>query len=291
MHSDIPLINTVDLEIIMHRDVHFGGSFDMMLSYYKKGGVGVMPDFPVARIKSLATYEKTTGTNLSETLLPTPEQEKVEEAKKLYFDLRSVYESPSPEPQAILISDLILAEDEEAKEEVDAIVKKGAAMVPALIHMLAASPFYDPLYPGYGRVPLLAAKALARIGDERALQPLFEALGQDNFYADEEIIKALRSFGIVSRDFLLKILCHKPYSKDNEHAAIALGSFPEDPIIASACLHLLKEGSPPFAAYLVFGCAALSSPEEKALFRSFSEDQRFSKDLRDEIKLICKTWK
>ena len=291
--TDLPLIDTIDLEILMHRDVHFGGSFPIMIDYYNQDGVGVMPDFEIEQLEKLYHLEQELGQNLSDLYLSEEAKKIVTEAKELYNQLRASYTESSSETP-LLISDLILSEEIEPLKEMEAIVAQGKTLVPALIHLISSTSFYDPLFPGYGRSPIFAAKCLSKIQDTRAIAPLFEAMGEENFFTDEEIIKALCSFGEESKSFLLRVLKNKPLSRDNERAAIALSTFPEDPEIASVCLDLLKQDEvlqkPPFASYLVFACSALSTSEEKEAFIEISKKTTLRKELQKEMEVIIRNW-
>ena len=293
--SEAPVVDAIDMDILMHRDAHFGGSFDMMLEYYLQDGVGMMADFEMKEIKKLKNLEDQMGKNLAEIFLPEAAEKVVNESKKLYHDLREVYSKESPEPLAILLSDLILSEEEDPKSEMDALIAKGEEVVPPLIHLLSSQTFYDPLFPGYGRTPIFAAKCLAAIQDKRAIPPLFEALGEDNFFTDEEIIKALSSFGEESKGFLLKRLRLEPYSKDNEYAAIALSGFPEDEEIALASLEILEREStlqkPLFSSYLVFACSSLSAEKEQKRFFAIFEREGLLPQIKSEMTIVLRNWK
>ncbi|MGE0197545.1 MAG: HEAT repeat domain-containing protein [Simkaniaceae bacterium] len=295
VNSEIPLMDAIDMEILMHRDAHFGGNFEMMLEYYTQEGVGVMPDFELEEIKKLQNLENQMGKNLAETFLPEAAQEIVNQSKKLYQELRAIYSEENPDPIALLLSDLILSEEENPEKEIEALIHKGKEVVPPLIHLLSSHSFYDPLYPGYGRAPIFAAKCLGAIQDKRAIPPLFEALGQDNFFTDEEIIKALASFGKEAKTFLIKLLKQDPYSKDNEYAAIALTGFAEEEEIATACLEVLEKEAtlqkPLFASYLVFACANLTQASEQERFIAISKKENLAPQILNEMTLVIRNWK
>lgn len=290
-----PMIDTIDMEIVMHRDAHFGGSFDEMLQYYMKQGVGKMPDFEIDQILNLQTLEKELGEDLGEVYLPDGAKDQVAASKKIYNDLREVYDDPHATKESHLLSDLILSEEEVPEKEIQAIVEEGSEMVPTLIYLLSSTTFYEPMNPGYGRSPIFAAKCLAQIQDERAIPPLFEALGQDNFFTDEEIIKALASFGKRSKDFLIQRLKSEPFSNDNEYAAIALSGFADDPDIAHASLEVLeKEGTlnkPLFSSYLVFACSSLTKASEQERFIAITKHNNLPKTILEEMKIVIKNWK
>ena len=40
--SSFPLTDELDHAILMHKDVHFGGNFSLMIEYYKEEGKGVI---------------------------------------------------------------------------------------------------------------------------------------------------------------------------------------------------------------------------------------------------------
>ncbi len=292
---EMPMIDTVDMEILMHRDIHFGGSFDVMVEYYMQQGVGKMPDFEIDQIIRLKKLEEEKGGNLSDIYLPDAAKDNVLAAKKMYQDLRGVYSDEKVPIESVLLSDLILSEEEYPEKEIKAIIEKGKNIVPTLIYLLATHTFYDPLNPGYGRSPIFAAKCLAEIQDERAIPPLFEALGQDNFFTDEEIIKALASFGDKSKAFLIQRLKSEPFSNDNEYAAIALSGFTEDEEIAAASLEVLEKEEtlkkPLFASYLVFACSNLTKSSEQKRFTSITKKQNLPKTILEEMMIVIKNWK
>ncbi|MEM8727117.1 MAG: HEAT repeat domain-containing protein [Chlamydiota bacterium] len=294
VNINTPLIDTIDTEILMHRDAHFGGSFDMMLEYYGGQGVGTMPDFEIDEILRLKKVEEKRKDNLSDQYLPTVEKDRIETAKKIYRDLRDVYSDKNSSPETILLSDLILSEEETPEKEIQAIVDGGKDTVPLLIRLLSSHTFYDPLNPGYGRSPVFAAKCLARIQDERAIPPLFEALGQDNFFTDEAIIQALAAFGNRSKAFLIARLKSEPFSNDNEYAAIALSGFTADAEIARTCLEVLeKEESlkrPFFASYLVFACSDLTQESERKRFIAIGKKENLPETIVEEMMIVIESW-
>src|SRR5262249_53231399 len=141
----------------------------------------------------------------------------------------------------LLIANLILAEEEEVEFAMEAVVAEKTAIVPSLISLLRNEEFHDPLFPGYGLAPILAAQCLGQIGDQRAIISLFETIGEFDFFDEEVSLKALSIIGEPAKQFLLRVLHSRPVTVDNEKAAIALLAFKDDPEVASRCLQLLKE--------------------------------------------------
>jgi len=289
---DIPLLNAIDLEIIMHRDTHFGGSFTVMREYYEKDKIGVMPDFELSRIEELDALEGSLGENLSEKVLPPGLEEEVARSKNLYLSLRNAYDTPLPIPKAL--SDLILAEEEDPKKEIKKVVSFGKEIVPALLDLLNAVDFYNPLFPGYGRAPILGAQCLAKIKNVDAIPHLFHALGQENFFVDEAFISALVSFGEPAKEYLLRQLQKRPFSKQTEHAAIVLSSFPLDEEIAIVALFELSQKEvlerENLASYLICASEGLKKEHDRQTFLTLANLDTTPASLKSEFQLISRTW-
>lgn len=293
---DLPLSDVVDNEILMHRDSHFGGKFSMMLDYYGSEGKGVDPEIKLDRIRQLMEMEEQLGKNLAPSMLTGPEAEEVGRAREVYKQLRSIYEIENAQSHyPRLISDLILTEDEEAEKEVEAIVKEGPAIVPSLIDLLRKDEFLNPLFPGYGFAPILAAECLGKIGDESAIRSLFEVLGKESEELEMAAIDALRNIGDSAKTFLIKVLEGRPVTADNRNAGMALGlGFIGDEEVANTCFDQLKkwEGDKnlTFLGFLVLACVGLQS-ERRDNFKAWSETTPFSSELSFEFEAVFTDWK
>lgn len=282
------LVYAVDHAIIMHREAHFGGNFDIMLTYYRNEGRGVSQDFTIQRIEQLQHLEVHENKNLASFILSGAEMEKIAHIKEVYQKLRALYEIKNSKNQIpLLIADLILAENTEIPAAIDAVVEKKSAIVPALIELLRQEDFYDPLYPGYGQAPFLAAEALGKIGDKRAIISLFEHIGESDFYGEEAILHALHMIGQPAKDFLLRVLNASPYTFDNERAAIALVAFKGDSEVVENCLKILQridlQKHELFANYLILACEGVSSPQLQKELLKFAQLQSTPKILRLDI--------
>lgn len=293
----LPLFgDTDDLAILMHREVHFGGNFAVMLDYYRRGGKGVMPEFEIKKIEDLAAEELRIGKNLAPLLLTAKEAEEIKAARDAYEGFRELYAVRSPKNKLpLLIADLILSEEEEPEKEIEAILSEKATIVPFLIDLIRSEDFYNPLFPGYGKAYKYAAQALGRIGDKRALIALFESIGRGDFFDDEVLLKALQAIGEPAKTFLLRVLMGKPFNEDNEKAAIALLAFKDDPAVTRSCLNFLKEldlkQEAALATYLILICEGITDPEERKEFEAFSKQASIPKDLALDFKAILEEWK
>jgi hypothetical protein len=293
--ENFPLVDSIDHEILMHRDVHFGGKFPIMLDYYRQEGKGVQPEFDIVRIERLALLEEQLKQNLAALFLAAPEIQKVADAREAYKQLRAIYQVKKPKtPYPRLIADLILSEEEEPEAEISAIVAEKDKIVPTLIDILRSEELYDPLFPGYGQAPFLAIQCLGRIGDKRAIISLFEALGEGDFFADDQIVKALKAIGEPARDFLLHVLNGRPINEDNEKAAIALIAFKEDEGVANYCFDLLQkpdvQKDPCLPTYLVLACAGLKDPVRRQALKVMALDSHLPSLLREDIKVLMHDW-
>jgi hypothetical protein len=285
-----------DQVILMHRDAHFGGNFNVMLDYYLKGGKGIAPDISQERIAWLAEEEKRLGHNLAAQLLSAQDAEEIKKARKAYKHLRDLCTLESPKtPYPLLIANLILSEDETPEKEMQAIVQEKKAIVPMLIDLLRSEEMYNPIYPGYGQAPYYAARCLGQIGDERALISLFESIGKGDFFDDDIALNALKSIGEPAKKFLLKVLHGRPINEDNERAAIALLAFKEDLDVAQAFFNLLKQldlkKDAFLATYLILGSEGLKGSTQQKEFEDFSQQPGIPKDLKNDFNTVLKIWK
>lgn len=294
-YEHFPIVDAVDHDILMHRDAHFGGQFSFMLDYYRKEGKGVQPEFQISRIERLAELEERMKQNLAALFLDSQEAQRVADSREAYQILRAIYEvkkAKSPYPQ--LIADLILAEDEEAEQEIAAIAEHKDQIVPSLIDLLRNESFYDPLFPGYGQAPLLAVKCLERIGDKRAIISLFEALGHDDFFGDEQIVKALKAIGKPAQDFLQHVIKARPLNEDNEKAAIALIAFKDEDGVADFCFDFLQEADvlkdPCLPTYLVLASAGLKDPIRRQAFKVLSKNEKIPLLIRKDMQAVLHEW-
>jgi hypothetical protein len=233
--------------------------------------------------------------NLAALFLAGDEVHKVADAREAYKKLRAIYEvkkHKTPFPR--LIADLILTEEEEAEEEIAAIVAEKDKIVPSLIDLLRSDEFYDPLFPGYGQAPFLAVKCLGRIGDKRAMISLFEALGQGDFFADDQIVKALKAIGKPASEFLMHVVKGRPLNEDNEKAAIALIAFKDDAEVVNLSFELLQQPDIQkdscLSTYLALVCAGLSDPGKREAFREMSKNQFLPSLLREDMKGVIHDW-
>lgn len=294
--EEFPIAYSIDNLILMHRDAHFGGDFGVMLDYYNKNGRGTSIEFDIERIQELANVQHAQGSDLSPLMLSGAEAERVAYSRKLYKDLRELYEGNSKKSSVPkLIAELILSENEELPKIIQAVTAERTAIVPALIELLRSEDFYDPLAPGYGLAPTLAAECLGKIGDKRAIISLFEAIGSGDFFNEDIILDALKAIGAPAKEFLLRVLHGKPLTADNEKAAIALIIFKDDPEVAMTCLNMLKEldlkKHIPLATYLVLACEGLASQNERQQFLELAKNHQTPKNIQQDIIAVSHSWK
>lgn len=288
--QDHPLLDEIDLEILMHKDAHFGGSFPVMIEYYEKDKVGTQGDFELKRIKELAAFDK--DGHLSAEMLPEIAKNEVIFAKELYKKFRDCYEEKDDLPKKL--ADLILTEEYEPQNEILALSIFEKRAIKPLVEILQQDHFYNPINPGYGLAPIHAALSLKKIGNKEAIPHLFNALGK-SFTVDEIIIETLISFGHSAEEFLSDRLKGSPYTKDNYLAALALSSFPVKDETAELALNLLsKKGTYDhlsFASYLICICEGLENEGERKKFQELSQNKNLPKNLQDEMKVILSFWK
>jgi hypothetical protein len=290
--SSFPVTDQLDHDILMHKDVHFGGSFPVMIDYYEKEEKGAIEDFSLDRICALALIEEEEKLSLSVEILTDEEQEEVTRAKEKYRTLKEVYDLPKGLVHKI--ADLIFSEDFEAEEEIEALSKLPEA-IPLLIQIVQEEDFYNPLFPGYGFAPLHAMKCLGLLKAQEAIIPLFEALSRIEFFGEEAVINALYLIGAPAKEFLLSVLSKTPITKDNENAAIALLLFKDDPLVPSTCLKLLAlpevQKKPIFFTYLLLFCDELKDSGELEKLKDLESSPHLTKESKEELAWILGSYK
>ncbi len=294
--TPFPLTDATDNAILMHREVHFGGKFDLMIEYYESEGRGVVQEFDINRIRELNLIESKMKQDLAPLLLSGAEAEKIAEAKQIYQQLKTLYKGPDSPSKKFpkLIADLILAEEEDVDTAVEGIVTEKGAIVPILIDLVRSENFHDPLFPGYGLAPILATKCLGLIGDKRAIIALFESIGENDFIADDFALEALKNIGEPAKTFLLKVLHARPLTFDNERAAMALMGFKDDPEVVHKSLEMLKtldlKKDFVLATDLILICEGLTDKEERKEFAALQHQQGIPTMIKKDIQAIVKSW-
>ena len=294
--ESLDLTDEIDHAILMHREAHFGGDFTVMIDYYNaEESVGINPDFEPERILYLSDVEKELGQDLAALILTGAEAEAVGRARQAYAHFKELYALEENEPShARLIADLILSEEEEPLQEIEAIVEEGPRIVPDLLALLSSDEMYDPIFPGYGYAPYLAILCLGKIGDPRGIIPIFETLSKQVTFDEMVIVEALAEMGEPAKEFLLKILKSRPMTQDNPNAAFALIAFSQDPRVAIASFEQLKDpivqDKPLLRTYLLCNCEALNETSYKADFITLSESEEIPADLGKEMRAIIQEW-
>jgi len=289
------LTEECDHLILMHREAHFGGDFGVMLDYYQQDRLGVQEDIEVQRIAYLAEVEKTLEKDLAPLMLSGSEAEAVARARLAYRRLKAIYDMESQENSLPrLLADLVLTEEEDPKQEIDAIVAHGPQAIPFLMELIKQPDSYDPLFPGYGYAPYFAMLCLGRLHATEAIAPIFSAMSEEGRAGEELVIEALKEMGAPAKEFLLKVVASRPLSQDNTHAAFALTAFHEDVDVAKAALAQLQDPqvreSPLLPIYLLCACDALKETPEREEFIALAEAPSTSERLREEIRNIAQDW-
>jgi hypothetical protein len=289
--SEHYLTEEIDHEILKQRDAHFAGDFKVMHDYYREERLRQHPDIELERIEYLAHVEAKLSKNLSNIFLSEEEKREVAAALQAYEALKEVYlDEEKQELFPRLIADLILAEDDEADEEIQQIVAQGSAIVPALIKLIESNEAYNPLFPGYGYAPYLAMVCLGRIKDPAAIAPLFEQLHRDMLFDEQVVLEALKQIGESAKHYLLKQIAFRPITKENTLAAYALTYFSEEEDVAKAAFENLKDPDTAhhtlFATYLIFNLASLQEGSLKKEILAWSAQSQLPPSLQKELKEI-----
>ncbi len=288
--SELPLLEEEDRDILMHRDAHFGKSFEIMIEHYENEGIGAVLDIDPRRIKSLMDIEDGLGQNLAPYLLQGPDAEKVAQSIRLYNALREQIENKKNAPLVAAISELILSEEESEVAAQEASTT-GSELIPYLMQLIQTSVLYDPLFPGYGQAPAKACLALGKLKAKDAIKLLFGIIGTENFDTESAAILSLGLIGQPAREFCLEQLASRPITKNNERAAIVASSLKCDDELTEAIIGELEDPAvqkiESLATYLVLACSEIS-PKFKERFKLLAS--KMPDSVRQEMTTILKSY-
>ena len=289
--ADVPLFDEEDRDILMHREAHFASSFDLMLTAYKEESEAAVLDADIDRIVELKYLEEKLGKSIAPLLLHAQDALIIAQVRKMYRLFRDVLQEQK-NPLFCVMTELILAEDplEEVEQKCKALKE---SCISSLITIIQSDVLYDPLFPGYGTAPIRAAHILAVLKAKEAVPFLFYMLDASSFDVQNAALKALVSIGNTAKEFCTKNLLSRPFSKNNELAAMALSSFDCDEKMAEALLLQLKDQQAlqkePLIFYILSSCETL--PEyARQEFYTILENPSLPKEVAHEMRLLTKIW-
>lgn len=238
--TDLPLLDEQDKEIFMHRDVHFSGSFSMMLEYYlREDAKGKQEDIDPERIQFLERLEHLCKKNLAPMLLSGSDAERVAKMRKLHETLQNVVKNKPASAEGILASSIL------SEEKIEKIVENIPQMLldkpEILLPLVSSEEFADSLSPGYGLAPLLAIELLGKAKYPGAIKELFLCIGRTEENTESAALSALTKIGDPAKQFGIKILKARPITIDSERAALLLIHFLPDTEIETLFLEQLKD--------------------------------------------------
>jgi hypothetical protein len=238
--ANLPLFDEEDILLLMHRDAHFSGSFSAMKEYYANPEAkGVLEEIDPERIEFLESVQTRIKHDLAPLLITGPNAEKVALAKKMYRELQEVADSTASSPEGVL-AQAVLSED-----EIDEILARSSRELqarPESLLLLATSELLsDPLFPGYGRAPIMAIRLLGQMKYEPATRGLFSLINRTDFDTESAALAALKRIGAPARQFALMRLASYPFTVDHERAALVLIEFLPDPEIEALFTSLVHD--------------------------------------------------
>jgi len=266
--SNLPVFDEIDRQILKHKQVHFSSSFPAMIEYYKEEKKGAILPTTVERLYQLHQIEETTGHDLATLVLSDQDIAEIKEAMKAYHRLESLAK------QEKNLGDLIFTEEENPKKLIKNLSLEKKAF-PLLLEMIQSDDFFNPLFPGYGLAPVLAAKTLSLAKEKKAIPFLFERIGHLDFEVESHFLSALSEFGEDALQFLFQILKHKGSDVQVKHAILALSHFEPSPLIAKRALEKLQQlelDHPDLSFILLIEfCRELKTKQERTQFSKLKE--------------------
>lgn len=292
---ELSKLSDTDIDILMHREAHFSGSFSLMIEYYASEGRGRDPDFTISRLHELKILEEKSGQNLAALLLADEQKEEIAQSRALYQKLKDIYsKGKKSRPEEMLIADLILSDEEYPQKEIEQICLLGKKAIPFLIALMRNEELRNPLFPGFGKAPSLAVDCLREIKDESAIISLFEEIGHEEVVDEEGALLALKEIGRPAEQFLLKALISRPITSDNERAAIALIHFKDHTEVSKTAIDLIENqdfrNTTPLSCYLALIAEGTHDESLRERFRKASSEKGIPKILQEDMKMVIKSW-
>lgn len=288
MQHKQPFTEAVDLEIIMLSLAHFDGDLSTMVQTLESTPHHPLSSTPLDRVKTVADWQNHHNQDLF-SLLPTRAKAAVEESLNMKKQMKDSIEQ-DPESIDSKVNELILFLHKDPYMLIDQLVMEQQTALPPLLKALKNKRLFDPLYPGFGHSLLYVIDAIQGIEDSEAIEPLFEALLEQNNFLEDRLLDALASFGTASENYLLQILENRPFSIRTSYAAKAL-NFLKTPEVALAAVDALCDPSitkhPALTSYLISLLDALEEENRKSILEQLLDETHLSKEHQDEIKLFC----
>ncbi|MBM3194926.1 MAG: hypothetical protein FJZ60_04085 [Chlamydiae bacterium] len=288
MQHKQPFTEAIDLEIIMLALAHFNGDLSAMADTLENTPHHPLKSIPIERVKAVADWQKHHNQDLI-TLLPPRAKAAVEESLHMK---KQMQESIEQDPESIesKVNELILVLQEDPYMVIDQVVMEQQKALPPLLKALKNKKLFDPLYPGFGHSLLYVVDALQGIEDPQAIEPLFEALLEQNNFLEDRLLDALASFETATENQMLQILENRPFTIRSSYAAKVL-NYLKTPDVALAAVDALCDPSitkhPALTSYLIALLDALDEENRKSVLEQLLEETHLSNEHRDEIRLFC----
>lgn len=280
--------------ILMLRESHFRGQFDLMLqSFNNENFIGNNLDIDIQEIEYLEKIEKKLQQNLAPLLLSPSEAERIYKSRLMYENLKKIYllENEEKDKKSRILADFLLIEFSPFDKEVDAIVQLKDAIIPDLLNIINNSNFYDPVFPGFGEIPKIAIECLSKINNPKVIPNIFSLLGKENF-SDDDLSFILSKFNNDAKNFFQKILFSLPITKDHSMAAFCLTHFNNLETIkfCERLLYIPDYHEDPLLLYYLINIAIQNSNPNLIQYIQEKIYKKLPKNLQKEIDLIVRDW-
>lgn len=286
--SNLPLLDEGDALAVIEREAHFGSNFSIMRDYYQNPqAIGIHPEITLEQIDRLEEFETTAKKDLVSLLSPS-DQSLIEESKSSYAQLKQLYQIQSEQiVPAQRLADLILCEEEDPKEQIEALVSLGERAVDPLLGLIEDERFYQSCFPGYGRAPELAAYCLKKLKDPKSIPVLFHRIGKGDFFFEDVVLETLAAIGEPAQQFLERKLISTPLTEENEKAAMSLVHFPPCEDLIERVIRLLHDeafrAKPVLLAHLVLIAIATEDPSKIAQLQRLRSDSSLPEIVRIDL--------
>ncbi len=280
--------------ILMLRDAHFRGHFDLMLqSFYNENFIGNNLNIDISEIEYLEKIEKKIQQNLAPLILSANEAERIYKSRLMYENLKKVYflKNKNNNEKSKILADLLLIEFFPFDKEVNAVIQLKDDIIPDLLNIINNPNFYDPVFPGFGEIPKIAIECLSKINNPKVIPHIFSLLGKENL-SDDDLSFFLSQFNENAKKFFFKILISLPITKDHSIAAFCLTRFNDLETIkfCEELLYIPEYHKDPLLLYYLINIVIQNPNSNLIQYIQEKIYKKLPKNLQKEIDLIVRDW-
>ena len=190
-----PVEEEIVCDILLHKKVHFGDSFDVMLKYYEEDEhIGIISGITkdIIDVYHMVLQDDT----LEDKLFDNHHFDQIEHALEQYRSIKALVEIKGAYNGIYqLFVDLVFSENEKDGYIETILSHQHRDIVLDQASKIIEDPrYYSNLSPGYGLLPVTMMRLVGRTKDKQWIKPLFNALLRYGSLYDDVILTVMAEY-------------------------------------------------------------------------------------------------